>query len=103
VRDKVWIEETNIKTTHPSTKLIAQHHGPFTITDVISPVVYHLELLPKWKIHNMFYAQLLSPYHEMQLHGPNFPEPPPDIIEGNEEWEVEEIIGERVCGAWKKT
>jgi chromodomain-containing protein len=37
------------------------------------------------------------------LHGPNFPKPLPDIIEGNKEWEVEEIIGERVCGVRKKT
>jgi hypothetical protein len=39
----------------------------------------------------------------MQLHEPNFPELPPNIIEGNKEWEVEEIIGERVHRAWKKT
>jgi sensor c-di-GMP phosphodiesterase-like protein len=39
----------------------------------------------------------------MQLHGPNFPKPPLDIIEDNEEWEVKEIIGERVHRAWKKT
>jgi hypothetical protein len=101
--DKVWIKGTNFKTTHPSTKLTARCHGPFTITDVISPMVYCLELLPKWKIHNVFHAQLLSPYHETQLHRPNFPEPPLDIIEGNKEWEVEEIIGERVHGVWKKT
>jgi hypothetical protein len=62
--DKVWIEGTNIKTTHPSAKLAAQHHGPFTITDVILPMVYHLELLPKWKIHNVFHTQLLLPYHK---------------------------------------
>jgi hypothetical protein len=64
VGDKVWIEGTNIKTTHPSAKLIAQCHRPFTIMDIISPMVYYLELLPRWKIHNMFHAQLLSPYYE---------------------------------------
>jgi hypothetical protein len=32
--------------------------------DVILPVVYCLELLPKWKIHNVFHAQLLLPYHK---------------------------------------
>ena len=32
------------------------------------------------------------------MHGPNFPEPPPDIIEGEPEYEVEEIIGSRRTG-----
>jgi len=36
------------------------------------------------------------------MHGPNFLEPPPDIIDGNEEWEVREILKERKHGAHKK-
>jgi hypothetical protein len=31
-------------------------------------------------------------------HGPNFLEPPPDIIEGQPEWEVETIVGMRYYG-----
>ena len=100
--DKVWVEGTNIKTTHPSAKLAPRWHRPFTIIDVISPVVYHLELPTQWKIHNIFHVQLLSPYHETAMHGPNFLEPPPDIIDGNEEWEVREILKERKHGAHKK-
>ena len=29
---------------------------------------------------------------ENDVHGPNFPHPPPDLIEGQEEWEIERII-----------
>ncbi|KAH9051958.1 hypothetical protein EDB87DRAFT_1693234 [Lactarius vividus] len=36
------------------------------------------------------------------MHGENFEEPPPDIIDGEEEWEVEEIRGERRVGRAKK-
>ena len=36
------------------------------------------------------------------MHGPNFLEPPPDIVDGNEEWEVGEILAERKHGAHKK-
>ena len=39
-----------------------------------------------------FHASLLSPYHEMAEHGANYTEPPPDIIEGQEEYKVEEIL-----------
>jgi len=68
----------------------------------ISNVAYKLSLPPTWKIHNVFHTSLLTPYKETDQHGPNFIEPPPDIIEGEEEWEVEQIIKEHTYGQWKK-
>jgi hypothetical protein len=43
----------------------------------------------------MFHVLLLSPYVENTVHGPNYPQPPPDIIDGEPEWEIERIIGHR--------
>jgi len=34
------------------------------------------------------------PYKETDQHSPNFLEPPPDILEGEPEWEVEQILKE---------
>ena len=45
---------------------------------------------------------LLSPYKEMEEHGVNFTEPPPDLIEDHEEYEVEEILDTRLFGRWRK-
>ena len=39
---KVWLEATNLKTTHPTAKLAPRWYSPFAITWVISPVVYQL-------------------------------------------------------------
>jgi hypothetical protein len=100
--EKVWLEGTNLKLSHPSAKLAPRWYRPFTITKVISPVVYCLDLPPTWKIFSTFHASLLSPYRETIEHGPNFTEPPPDLIEGHEEYEVEQILGERTFGQWKK-
>ena len=58
-------------------------------------MVFKLELPEQWKqkhLHPMFHASLLSPYKEMEEHGLNFLEPPPDIIEGEEEYEVEQVL-----------
>jgi len=83
-------------------KLLPKRYGPFKITNVISKVVYQLELPPQWKVHNVFHASLLSPYHKTTTHGPNYHEPPPDIINREKEWEVKYIMGSRHYGRWKK-
>jgi hypothetical protein len=61
------------------------------------PIAIRLSLLRKWKIYNTFHVSLLEPYN-------NGTRPPPDLlriidkagdIEGNEEWEIEEILSSR--------
>jgi hypothetical protein len=90
--DQVWLEGTNLRLTHPSAKLAPRRYGPFTITDEISPVVFRLALPGHWAIHNVFHASLLTPYRETSEHGANFFELPPEMIEGEEEYEVECIV-----------
>ena len=43
----------------------------------------------------MFHTDLLTPYHETTLHGDNYQRPPPDLIDGEEEYEVEAILDSR--------
>jgi hypothetical protein len=69
---------------------------------VISNVVYQLALPTHWKIHNVFHTSLLTPYHETAIHGPNYHEPPPDVIDGEPEWEVEQVTGSRRFGRKKE-
>jgi hypothetical protein len=93
--DQVWLEATNLKTTHSTTKLAPKRYGPFTIKKGISDVIFQLELSHQWKIHNVFHASLLTPYVETELHGPNYPKPPPKISKGDPKFEVEQIVGSR--------
>ena len=50
----------------------------------------------------MFHANLLTPYKEMELHKPNFIQPPPDLIDGEPEYEVEKIINAQPRGRGHK-
>jgi Chromo (CHRromatin Organisation MOdifier) domain len=65
-------------------------------------VAYKLALPSHWKIHNVFYTDLLTPYKETDAHGPNFTSPPPELIEGEPEYEVEHILASRRFGRCRK-
>jgi len=76
-------------------KLAPRWYGPFKVAAKISDVAYRLKLPDTWNIHNVFHASLLTPYKETDKHGLNFLELPPDLIDGEEEWEIEKILRHR--------
>jgi len=103
VKSKVWLEGTNLQLPSNITpKLSPRRYRPFEVVSQISKVAYKIKLPPTWKIHDVFHASLLTPYKETDQHGPNFLEPPPDILEGEPEWEVEQILKEQLFSRWKK-
>src|SRR5712671_6476539 len=102
IGQKVWLEGKNIKCPYDSPKLSPKRYGPFRVVAKISPVAYKLQIPATWQIHDVFHASLLTPYKETVEHGKNFLEPPPDVIEGEEEWEVEQILDKRIFGRSKK-
>jgi hypothetical protein len=88
---KVWLNAKNLTLPYGSIKLAPKRHSPFVIEEVRSLVVYRLQLPPQWNIHPIFHASLLTPYVETVEHGENYSRPPPDMIEGKEQYEVEAI------------
>ena len=100
--ERVWLEGKNLRTTHPSAKLWPKRFGPFKVTEVLSPTMYRLNLPGGWQIHNAFHGNLLTRYNETREYGENYPEPPPEIVEGEEEYEVEEILDSRRKGRSRK-
>ena len=43
------------------------------------------------KLHDIFHIDLLLPYKEMEEYGLAYMRPPPELIEGEQEYEVESI------------
>ena len=90
--DLVWLEGTNLHTTHPTKKLRQKRFGPFKVIQEVGAVSFKLELPSQRKIHPIFHAKLLHPYKETEKHGANFQESPSDLVDGEPEWEIEFIL-----------
>jgi hypothetical protein len=100
--DRVYLSTANLTTdadrNRPSRKLTARYVGPFPIAEVVSKVAYKLELPATMRVHPVFHVSLLKRYTpSLPEFGDRHPnQPPPEIVGGQEEWEVEEILEERM-------
>jgi len=88
----------------PSKKLEPKFIGPFKIIDKVNENAFKLELPPTMRQHPVFNADLLRPYVESP---PDFgdrtpPRPPPDLVDGEEEYEVERILDFKMFGRTPK-
>jgi hypothetical protein len=54
------------------------------------------------EIHNVFHVDLLTPYVKTDFHVPNYTRPPPDLVQGTEEYKVEKILDLRQHGRGHK-
>ena len=98
--DLVLLEATNIRTERPSKKLDDKRYGPFQIIKKEGLASYRLKLDKTWRnIHPVFHECLLHPYHSGEFPSQQTkPPPPPDIISGVEEAEIEYVIDSKRVG-----
>jgi len=94
--DIVWLLPHNIKTTRPSKKLDHKKIGPFKIWAKIRTSASKLALPPSMAINNTFHISLLEPCHDNRFPSQNKEPPPPLQIEGEDEYELNEIIDSRL-------
>ncbi|MGL5827975.1 MAG: DDE-type integrase/transposase/recombinase, partial [Angustibacter sp.] len=95
VGDLVYLSGKNIRTKRPSSKLDYKYHGPFEVTAVVGRQAYRLDLKEAHKgIHPVFHVSLLEPCKRRDGEDP--PEPPPLLVDGEEQYRVEKILDSRV-------
>jgi len=95
--DKVFLDASDIRTTRPSQKLSHRRLGPFVVERRIGPMAYCLKL-PHWmkQLHPVFNIVKLTPAPDDPIPGRKLTDhPPPIVIDGEPEWEVEEILNSR--------
>ena len=95
VGDLVFLSAKNIRTTRNSRKLDWKKLGPFPIKNIISPYAYRLSLPSTMKIHPVFHVSLLEPAANDPVPGQKQSRPPPIVIDGEEEFQIEEIYDSR--------
>ena len=96
--DLVWLEGHNLCTS----QLAARCHRPFLVEQVLSPVTYKLSLPSTWNVHPVFHIDLLTPYQETPFHVENYQRPPAELVQGVEEFKVEEVLDMHHYGRKRK-
>ena len=91
----VWLLRKNIRTNRPSDKLDYKRLGPFKIVKKVSTHAYKLDLPPTMRIHPVFHVSLLEPVASDPLPGQENIPPPPIIVDGELEFQVDEILDAR--------
>jgi transposase InsO family protein len=98
VGDEVWLEATNITTSHPSHKLSHRRLGPFPIEAKLSDLVYRLTLPNTMHIHPVFHVGLLTPVNEDTIIGRTQVQVPVPVARIEDDWTVARVKNSRWQG-----
>jgi hypothetical protein len=96
--DMVYLDASDVKTTRPSHKLSHWRLGPFPVERRVSRNAYRFRLpFSMRRLHLVFNVIKLTtaPTDPIPGRHPTLP-PPPEIIEGEEEYLVEEILDSKM-------
>jgi hypothetical protein len=87
----VWWSGKNIRSKRSSKKLDHRFYGPYLVIEWIGTQANRLKLSQQASsIHDVFQVSLLKPYVSDRRTAPKYP--PPIEIDGEEEYELEEIL-----------
>jgi len=94
--DKVMVEALNFRTMRPSKKLDYKWYGPYPIIAKVGTHAYQLRLsLSMNRVHPIFHITKLRIIPDNPFNRRNKLPPDPVIVDGNEEYEVEQILDSR--------
>ena len=100
IGDEVVLSTHNIRVSqHLPSKLRRRWIGPYRVAQVISLVVYGLDLPPTWWIHLVFHVSNLKRFHRSEEFEREERLSSPIVVDGEEEYEEEAILKHKGKGA----
>jgi hypothetical protein len=103
VGDRVYVLAEHISTTRPQRKLAEKFLGPYKVIAKPSSQSYTIELPQSMRtVHPVFHVSQLEPYVEDQFPGRRQPTPEPVQVDGEQEWEVSEILDSKYDRRFRK-
>jgi hypothetical protein len=96
VGDPVYVTTRNWKLDRPSRKLADQASGPYTVVEKVGNA-YKLDLPDSIRVHPVFSAEKLRLAAKTEpLPGQVHDSKPPEVVNDETEWEVDEIVAVRL-------
>lgn len=96
VGSKAWLSTAHLPVRVGTRKLAAKWAGPFRVLKEVAPEAYQLELPTTWRLHDVFHASQLK-----EVSADPGREQAVILEDGEEEFEVERILAERVVKGQK--
>ena len=94
--DRVWLKAKNIATSRPSKKFDYKYFGPYEIVRSVNDAAFELKLPPTMPIHPVFHVSCLKKATVNQFSDRQHSEPPPIVVNDQEEYEVQEILDSKI-------
>jgi Chromo (CHRromatin Organisation MOdifier) domain len=92
VGEWVLLSSKNLRFKTGTPKLLPRWVGPYQISKLVGEHAYELNLPARWKVHDVFQASRLERYRS---DGSVQTPPPAEMLEGKDEYEVEQILYQR--------
>lgn len=96
IGDRVWLDVNNVHIHQAARKLGPKQLGPYPVIGIHGDRDYRLELPPRMNIHNVFHVDRLSLWKGNDVNGELPPPPQAVIVDGEEEYEVDDILDSRM-------
>ena len=103
VGDKVYLSAQHMRLPESEVakrKFEGRFHGPYEITEVISPVAYRLQFPASFKIHPVIHISHLKPYLDGKEKFPSRASrtapPPPEVLQDEEYFKIQHFVAHRM-------
>ena len=97
IGDRIFVKAEYFRTTRPTKKLAEKYFGPYEIIAQAGTHSFTIRLPDSMRaVHPVFHVSMLEPATPNEIPGRSEPPPPPIVIDGEPEFEIEAILDSKI-------